>query len=95
MLAPNNNRGVTHQTDKKHLNSMSKYFVGVVNIAFNHYLLIPQSLLTESSKKVARKAVFFSRSIRSSSVTYVHALYTGASQCIANRSDSSMFVVGF
>ena len=36
MLAPNNNRGVTHQTDKKHLNSMSKYFVGVVNIAFNH-----------------------------------------------------------
>ena len=34
---PNNNRGVTHQTDEKHLNNMSEYFVGVVNIAFNHY----------------------------------------------------------
>ena len=33
---PNNNRGVTHQTDE-HLNNMSEYFVGVVNIAFNHY----------------------------------------------------------
>jgi hypothetical protein len=27
---PNNNRGVTHQTDEKHLNNMSEYFVGVV-----------------------------------------------------------------
>jgi hypothetical protein len=34
---PNNNRGVTHQTDEKHLNNMSEYFVGVVNIAFNCY----------------------------------------------------------
>ena len=34
---PNNNRGVTHQTDEKHLNNMSEYFVGVVNIVFNHY----------------------------------------------------------
>ncbi len=34
---PNNNRGVTHQTDDKHLNNMSEYFVGVVNIAFNCY----------------------------------------------------------
>ena len=33
----NNNRGVTHQTDEKHLNNMSEYFVGVVNIAFNRY----------------------------------------------------------
>ncbi len=32
---PNNNRGVTLQTDEKHLNNMSKYFVEVVNIAFN------------------------------------------------------------
>jgi hypothetical protein len=30
MLAPNNNRGVTYQTDEKHLNNMSEYFVGVV-----------------------------------------------------------------
>ena len=37
MLAPNNNRGVTYQTDEKHLNNMSEYFVGVANIAFNHY----------------------------------------------------------
>jgi hypothetical protein len=29
--------GVTHQTDEKHLNNMSEYFVGVINIAFNHY----------------------------------------------------------
>ena len=25
---PNNNRGVTHQTDEKHLNNMSEYFAG-------------------------------------------------------------------
>jgi hypothetical protein len=31
----NNNRGVTYQTDEKHLNNMSEYFVGVVNIVFN------------------------------------------------------------
>ncbi len=35
---PNNNRGVTHQTDEKHLNKMSEYFVGVVNIA--HLIVI-------------------------------------------------------
>jgi len=34
---PNNNRGVTHQTDEKHLNNMSEYFVGVVNLVFNCY----------------------------------------------------------
>ena len=36
---PNNNRGVTHQTetDEKQLNNMSEYFVGVVNIVFNRY----------------------------------------------------------
>ncbi len=28
---PNNNRGVTYQTDEKHLNDMAEYFVGVVN----------------------------------------------------------------
>jgi len=27
---PNNNRGVTHQTDEKHLHNMTEYFVGVV-----------------------------------------------------------------
>jgi len=27
---PNNNRGVTHQTDEKHLNNIVEYFVGVV-----------------------------------------------------------------
>jgi ABC-type nickel/cobalt efflux system permease component RcnA len=32
---PNNNRDVTYETDEKHLNNMSKYFVGVVNIVFN------------------------------------------------------------
>ena len=34
---PKNNRGVTHQTDEKHIYNMSKYFVGVVNKAFNCY----------------------------------------------------------
>ena len=34
---PNKNRGVTNQTDEKHLNNMSEYFVGVVNVAFNYY----------------------------------------------------------
>ncbi len=37
LSCPNNNRGVTHQTDEKHLHNMSEYFVGVVNIAFNRY----------------------------------------------------------
>jgi len=33
MLAPNNNRGMTHQSDEKHLNYMAEYFVGVVKLA--------------------------------------------------------------
>ena len=37
LSCPNNNRGVTHQTDEKHLNNMSEHFVGVVNIGFNRY----------------------------------------------------------
>ena len=28
---------MTHQSDEKHINDMSEYFVGVVNIAFNRY----------------------------------------------------------
>jgi len=32
---PNNNRGVPHQTDEKHLNNISEYSVGVFN---NHFL---------------------------------------------------------
>ena len=31
LSCPNNNRGMTHQSDKKHINDMSEYFVGVVN----------------------------------------------------------------
>ena len=38
MLAPNNNRGVTYQTDEKHLNNMSDYFVGVVYMVLNCYI---------------------------------------------------------
>ena len=34
MLAPNNNRGVTYQTDEKNLNNMVEYFVGVVELVF-------------------------------------------------------------
>jgi len=37
MLYPDNNGGVTYQTDEKNLNNMSEYFVGVVNIVFNCY----------------------------------------------------------
>ena len=29
---PNNNRGLTYQTDEKHLNNMAEYFVGVVKL---------------------------------------------------------------
>jgi len=36
MLAPNKNRGMTYQTDEKHLHK--EYFVGVVNIVFNRYI---------------------------------------------------------
>ena len=49
-----------------------------------------QSLLMESSKISCLESCFFFRSIRSSSVTYVCALYTGVLQYIANRSDSSV-----
>jgi len=35
MLAPNNNRGVTYQTDEEHLDKMSEYFFGVVKIVFH------------------------------------------------------------
>jgi hypothetical protein len=61
----------------------------------SHNLLIAQSLLTESSKISCPESCFFFLPIRSSSVSYVRALYTGASQYIANRSDSRWFVVGF
>ena len=37
MLAPDNNRGMTYQTDEKHLTNYLEYFVGVVNLAFNCY----------------------------------------------------------
>ena len=37
MLAPNNNRGMTNQTDKKHLTIFPEYFVGVVKLAINRY----------------------------------------------------------
>jgi len=37
LSCPNNNRGVTHQSNEKHLNNMSEYFVGVVNTALNCY----------------------------------------------------------
>jgi hypothetical protein len=33
MLALNNNRGMTYQTDEKHLTNLRVYFVGVVNMA--------------------------------------------------------------
>jgi hypothetical protein len=38
MLAPNNNRGVTYQTDEKNLNNVFEYSVGVVKLA--HYCYI-------------------------------------------------------
>ena len=33
MLVPNNNRGMTYQTDEKYLNNLLEYFVGGVKIA--------------------------------------------------------------
>jgi len=37
MLAPNNNRGLTYQTDEKHLTTLREYLVGVVKLAINRY----------------------------------------------------------
>jgi hypothetical protein len=39
MLAPNNNRGMTYQTDEKHLTIFPEYCVGVgvVKLAINRY----------------------------------------------------------
>jgi len=33
MLAPNNNRGMTYQTEEKHLNNLLEYFVGAGKLA--------------------------------------------------------------
>ena len=44
MLAPNDNRGMTYQTDEKHLTMFPEYFVGVVKLAcyaLNTRLLLP------------------------------------------------------
>ena len=38
MLAPNNNRGVTYQTDEKNLNNVIEYSVGVVKLAYYCYI---------------------------------------------------------
>ena len=35
MLAPNDNRGMTYQTDEKHLTMFPEYFVGVVELTCN------------------------------------------------------------
>ena len=35
MMTPNNNRGVTYQTDEKHLTHLREYFVGDVKLACN------------------------------------------------------------
>ena len=41
MLTPNNNRGMTYQTDKKHITIFSRILCcGVVNIAFRQYLFM-------------------------------------------------------
>ena len=37
MLAPNNNRGVTYQTNKKYLTIFPEYFIGVVKLAIYSY----------------------------------------------------------
>jgi len=37
ILAPNNNRGMTYQTDEKHLTNLREFLVGVVKLAINHY----------------------------------------------------------
>ncbi len=37
MLTPNTNRGMTCQTDEKHLTILPEYFVGVVKLAINCY----------------------------------------------------------
>ena len=42
MLAPNNNRGMTYQTDEKNLNDVIEYFVGLVELA--HYCYITRFL---------------------------------------------------
>ena len=39
MLAPNNKRGMTYQTDEEHLTIFPEYFVWAVIIAFNRYWL--------------------------------------------------------
>jgi hypothetical protein len=38
MLAPNNNRGMTYQTDEKHLTIFPEHFVGVVKLTHYYYV---------------------------------------------------------
>ena len=43
MLATNNNRGMTYQTNNKDLNNFLEYFVGALNLA--HSTILHSSLL--------------------------------------------------
>jgi len=42
MLAPNNNRDMTYQTDEEHITFFPEFFVGVVKLA--HYCYIASFL---------------------------------------------------
>jgi len=65
MLAPNNNRGMTYQTNHKHWTNLSEYFVGVVKLAIycedNHFLLrsVTNNLLKYLSNQTSRNLLKF------------------------------------
>ncbi len=56
-MAPTNNRGMTYQTNKKHLTNLTEYFVGGFNIAFNYYTRCAWAGGTESQFVVERKFI--------------------------------------
>ena len=64
MLAPNSNRGMTYQTNEKHLSNLREYFGRVVKLAsysyIYHFLLrvftnnLPKYLSNRTSKKLLK-----------------------------------------
>ena len=54
MLAPNNNRGMTYQTDEKYLTNVLEYFVGAVKIAIACYSLKTRLLVRDFLKYLSK-----------------------------------------
>jgi len=66
MLAPTKNRGVTYQTDEKHLTNLREYFVGMVKLAcydtlvyyYLSLIIISQNIIKKGHRKNSQNVTF-------------------------------------